>query len=47
MLQRVVSMEVSEWAEGRRRKDRSKVVRVDMVDRNESRLARAAGWRLS
>ena len=46
MLQRVMRMEVSEWVEGRRRNERSKVVRVDVVDRNESRLARAVGWRL-
>ena len=47
MLQRVVRREVSEWVEGRWRKERSKVVRVDVVDKKVSRLAKAGGWRLS
>ena len=43
MLQRVVRREVSEWVEGRRRNERSKVVRVGVLDRNKSKLARAVG----
>ncbi len=33
MVERVLTREVREWVEGRRRKDRSKVVRVGVVDR--------------
>jgi hypothetical protein len=43
LLQRVVTREVREWEEGRRRKERSKVVRVGVLDRNKSKLARAVG----
>ena len=45
MLQRVVRREVSEWVEERWRKERSKVVRVGVVDKNVSSFARAVGWR--
>lgn len=47
MLQRVVRREVREWVEGRRRKERSRVVRVDVLDRKVSRVARVVGWRVS
>ena len=47
MVERVVRREVSEWVEGSRRKDRSKVFRVGVVERKVSRLERVVGGRVS
>ena len=47
MLHRVVRREVRECVEGRRRKERSRVVRVDVLERKVTRVAKVVGWRVS
>jgi hypothetical protein len=42
-----VRREVREWVEGRRRKDRSRVARVGVLERKVRRVAKDVGWRVS